>query len=95
VNFYADEESGYYFTDLFYRDGYYYMFNSSDKSLKRKPYKHLLKFGGGLGNPFKDTDIFVLTNDNALTLDAVAARMISSDSVYIQNVPEHRIIPIF
>ena len=95
VKFYASDELSYFFTDLFYRDGYYYIFESSAESLEKKPYEHLLKLEGSLESPLEDSGVFILTNDDTLTFDTVVSKMISSSFQYIQSIPEFRIIMFF
>lgn len=92
VQFNKESVEGPYFLDLFYNDGYYYMFDSSSKSQVKQPYLYLRTLEGKFGNPLKNSGAIVLTNDNALTFDMVMKAMLSSNIDYIKSIPAHKIV---
>lgn len=92
VQFYPDNPSSPFFQDLFFKDGNFYLFDSSSDNLKKQPYSYLLALEGRFGNPKRDSGVVVLTNDNTLTFDTVMKSMLSSDMNYIKSVPEFEII---
>ena len=83
VKFYEESDGSPYFKDLFYRDEYYYLFDSSAESHEKQPYRYLLTLEGQFGSPLKDSGVIVLTNDNTLTFDMVMQSALSSDINYI------------
>lgn len=92
AKFYSEHGSNPFFTDLFYKEGYYYLFDSSAKDLSGKPFKHLLTLKGKFGNPLRDSGIIVLANDNSLTFDLIMSGMLSSNLEYIKSIPEYQLI---
>lgn len=92
VHFYTDNDLGPYFIDLFYTDGYYYLFDSSSENLAKKPFEYLLKLEGKFGKPLQDSGVIVLTNDNSLTFKTVMMSMLSSSLEFIQSVPEYKLV---
>lgn len=92
AQFYTDNPAGPFFLDLYYRDGSYYLFDSSADDLKKRPYPHLLTLKGQFGNPKRDSGVVVLANDNTLTFDSVMRSMVSSSMEDIKSVPEFQLI---
>lgn len=92
AKFYSEHEGNPFFTDLFYKEGYYYLFDSSAKDLSGKPFKHLLTLKGQFGNPLRDSGVIVLANDRSLTFDLIMSGMLSSNSEYIKSIPEYQLI---
>ncbi len=92
VNFYPEYTDSPYFLDLFYDDGYYYLFDSSSENQQKQPYSYLLTLEGQFGNPSKASGVIVLTNDDVLTFDKVMSVMISSNMDYIKSVSPFRIV---
>jgi len=83
---------GSFFLDLFYNDGYYYLFDSSSKNQEKQPFLYLLVLEGKCGNPLRDSAVIVLTNDNTLTFDMVWKALISSSLVVINSIPSFKIV---
>jgi len=92
VQFYTENKESPFFTDLFYNDGYYYLFDSSAVNLKKEPFLYLLTLECKIKNPFKNTSVIVLTNDSTLTYEKVEMRLISSYTDYMKSVPPFRIV---
>ncbi len=92
AKFYSEYGSSPFFADLFYNEGYYYLFDSSAKDLSGKPFKHLLTLKGKFGNPLRDSGVVVLANDNSLTFDLIMSGMVSSNLEYIKSIPEYQLI---
>jgi len=92
VSFYTEDKNSPYFVDLFYKDGYYYLFDSSAENSEKKPFKYLLKLKGQFGNLSRDSSVILLTDDNSLTFDMVITSMISSNLEFIKSVPEYKLI---
>lgn len=92
VNFYTEYTDSPYFLDLFYDDGYYYLFDSSAENQQKQPYSYLLTLDGQFGNPLKASSVIVLTNDNTLTFNKVMSVMISSNMDYIKSVSPFKIV---
>lgn len=90
--FYTDSTGSPYFLDLFYEDGYYYMFDSSAENQERRPYLHLLTLEGRFGNPVKDSGVIILTDDGSLTFDKVMKAMLSSNMTYIKSVSPFKLV---
>lgn len=91
VSFQSDADDV-YFCDLFYRDGLFYLFDSSAKVQTPQSYKYLLKINGTVGIPKKDRYMYILTDDDTLTYDLVFQSMFSSNSEVIKSISKHRII---
>ncbi len=94
VKFYSESAGSTYFLDLFYMDGYYYLFDSSAKNQEKYPYKYLLTLEGRFGNPQKDSSVILLTNDNTLTFDMVMRSVFSSNMDYIKSIPPYKLIMV-
>jgi hypothetical protein len=92
IKFYTENTDGPYFSDLFYEDGYYYLFDSSAKNQEKQPYLYLLTLEGKFGNPLRDSGVILLTNDHTLTFDTVMRVMISSNMDYIKSVSPFKLI---
>ena len=92
VSLYTDVEDGPYYTDLFFNNGYYYLFDSTAEEQTKEPFKYLLTLEGPFGNPKRDSGVIVLTNDESLTFDEVMGSMLSSSMEYIQSVPPYRLV---
>jgi len=86
----ADE--GPYYTDLFYKDGYYYLFDSTAETKDAKPFRYLLTLEGQFGSSKRDTTAVVLTDDDKLTLEDILNAMISSNMDDIRNVSPYRLV---
>jgi hypothetical protein len=94
ANFYTEYTDGPYFNDLYYEEGYYYLFDSSGEDQSKYPFSYLLTLEGKIGNPLKDSGFIVLTNDDSLTFDKVWIVMISSNMNVIQSVSPFKIVMI-
>lgn len=92
TEFYTENRDSPYFLDLFYEDGYYYLFNSSAENQQKQPYSYLLTLEGQFGNPLKNSSAIVLTDDNTLTFEKVMKAMLSSNTDYIKSVSPFRVI---
>lgn len=90
--FYTEDNDGPYFNELYYKDGYYYLFDSRGEDQNKNPFSYLLTLEGQIGNPLKDSGVIVLTNDDSLTFNMVWRVMISSSSTYIQSVSPFKIV---
>lgn len=94
VSFHTKNENSPFFEDLFYRDGYYYCFDSSAENQEKHPFLYLLTLEGQFGNPLKDTVIIILTDDNTLTFDNIIQSALSSDINYRKNMSPFKLIMI-
>lgn len=92
VSFYTDDTTSPYYSDLFFKDGYYYLFDSSSDKQDMQPFSYLLTLKGQFGQPSKDRGVVVLTNDNTLTFDVVMKSMVSSSFDYIKSVSPYRVV---
>lgn len=92
VKFYTESTGSPYFLDLFYEDGYYYLFDSSAENQEKQPYLYLLTLEGKFGNPVRDSSVILLTNDDTLTFGTVMKALISSNMDYIKSVSPFRIV---
>lgn len=89
ANFFEDDDVVYY-TDLFYDEAGYHYFESTAENLSDRPYKYLLQLTGTMPNAVKDSSVTVLTDDAALTFEAVMSTLYSSDSAAAEKVSEFR-----
>jgi len=92
IKFYTESTESPFFLDLFYVDGYYYLFDSSAENQEKQPYLYLLTLDGKFGNPLKDSSVIVLTNDDTLTFDTLMRVMLSSNMDSIISVSPFRIV---
>lgn len=92
AEFYTEEEKGPFFLDVFYRDGSYYLFDSSAKTFEKHPFKHLLTLTGKNGIPKRDSKAVVLTDDEKLTFDEVWKYFISSDTRVTDQISPFKVI---
>jgi hypothetical protein len=92
VSFSKDSVDSPFFLDLFYNNGYYYLFDSSSKENEKQPYSYLRSLEGKFGNPLKDSGVVVLTNDNKLTFDMVMKSLTSSNTEDIKSIPLFKIV---
>jgi len=90
--FFTDDSDYPYITDIFYKDGAYYLFDSTADSFKKQPYKYLLILEGQFGNPLRDSGVVILSDDNSLTFDTVMKTMLSSDMNYINSISDYRLV---
>ncbi len=90
--YFSDESDYPYIIDLFYREGAYYLFDSSADSLQKQPYKFLLTLEGQFGIPLRDSGVVILSDDNSLTFDVVMKSMLSSDMNFIESISNYRFI---
>lgn len=92
ASFLTEDTSSPFFRDLFFNDGYYYLFNSSSEQQDVHRFSYLLTLDGQFGNPSKNKRIVILTNDKALTFDVVMKSLLSSNMDYKQSVPLYRLV---
>lgn len=92
IKFYTESTDSPYFLDLFYRDGYYYPFDSSADNLEKQSYSYLLTLKGQIGRPLKDSSVIVLTNDDTLTFDKIMKAPLSSSISYKESISQFKII---
>ena len=92
VRFFKESIDSPYFLDLFYKDGHYYAFNSSEENQEKNPFLYLLTLEGKFGNPLRDTGVILLTDDNTLTFDMVMKSALSSDMNYKKSIPPFKLI---
>jgi hypothetical protein len=92
VQFYTDSVEDPFFIDLFYNDGYYYLFDSSSINQEKQPLLYLLKLDGSYGNPVRDSGVIVLANDDTLTFDMVMKALSSSSTEVINSIPAFKIV---
>ncbi|OPX42557.1 hypothetical protein CLHUN_35240 [Ruminiclostridium hungatei] len=92
VKFYTESADSPYFSDLFYNDGYFYLFDSSSKSQVKQPYLYLKTLEGRFGDPLRDSGAIVLTNDAALTFDMVMKSIYSSNLNSIKDISPFQIV---
>lgn len=92
ASFSSEDSTSPYFSDLFFENGYYYLFDSSSDKQNMQPYSYLLTLEGQFGSPSKNSRIVVLTNDNALTFNVVMKSLLSSSMEYKQSVPLYRLV---
>lgn len=89
VDYYDDEV---YFSDLFYIDGYYRVFDSNAEDLKDRKFKRLLRLEGKLPNAVKSGSVTILTDDENLTYRDVMWSFLSSDLNYSRSLPPFELI---
>lgn len=93
ATFYIEEEtSGPFFCDLFFNEGYYYLFDGSSDNLEKQPFLYLLTLEGKFGIPLRDSGVVVLTDDSTLTFPVVMKSMYSSSMDFIQSVSTYRLV---
>jgi len=92
VSFLSDGISSPSFRDLYFHDGYYYLFDSSSDKQDVQKFSYLLTLEGQFGNPLKDSRVVVLTNDNKINFNAVMKSLLSSSMDYKQSVPPCRLV---
>jgi hypothetical protein len=90
--FYTESADSPYFLDLYYENGYYYLFDSTAENHESKPYLYLLTLEGKFGNPVRDSSVIVLTDDDTLTFDTIMKVLTSSNSEYIKSVSPFKVI---
>jgi hypothetical protein len=93
VNFFTEDTEDTtipYFLDLFFNDGFYYLFDSSSDKQNLQPFSYLLRLEGQFGHLKKDTSVVVLTNDNALTFNVVMKAFVSSQ--FKPGGPPHKVV---
>lgn len=92
VGFFEENINEPYFVDIFFNDGYYYLFDNTAESQEKEPFLYLLELEGKAGIPEKDCGAVILTNDNTLTFDDVMTSMLSSDLETIQSISPYRLV---
>lgn len=92
VEYFTEDKESPYFLDLFYNQGYYYLFDSSADNKEKSPYLYLLTLEGMFGNPEKKSGVVVLSNDNTLTFDMVMKSLTSSSTEEINKIPSYKLI---
>ncbi len=85
-------DSGPLIKDLYFYNGNYYLFDSSSNQQQAQPYSFLLTLEGQFGNPRKDSWVVVLTNDRALTFDAVIKSLLSSYMDFQKSAPRYQLV---
>ncbi|NOU78101.1 hypothetical protein GC101_04325 [Paenibacillus sp. LMG 31459] len=80
------------YSDLFFQDGKYYIFESADETGEPTPFSYLLTLRGKSGNPSRDTTVTLLTNDNKLTFDKYMTALYSSNTEVIKSVLPNQLI---
>lgn len=85
-----DEDTLY--SDLYYRDGSYQLFDSSSEDMKVEKFKYLLDLQGRMSNAVRNSHFVVLTDDEELTFENVIRRMISSSMDVINSISSYRIV---
>jgi len=97
VSFFTEDKKSPYFKDLFYQDGYYYLFDSSaetEKNQEKEPFLHLLTLVQYPKEPLKGLSIIVLTNDNTLTFKKFNEAMYSSNSEVSRSILPYKLVAI-
>ncbi len=94
VSFFTENADSPFFEDLFYKDGYYYCFDSSAEDLMKHPYQYLLTLEGQFGKPLRDSVVIILTDDNTLTFDNIMQSAISSDINFKKSISPFKLIMI-
>ncbi|GEM_PF-1446935 len=92
VSFLSEGISSPSFRDLYFQDGYYYLFDSSSDKQDVQKFSYLLTLEGQFGNPLKDSQVVVLTNDNKLNFNAVMKSLLSSSMDYKQSVSPYKLV---
>ncbi|OAB38637.1 hypothetical protein PMSD_06375 [Paenibacillus macquariensis subsp. defensor] len=92
VSFSTEDTTSPYFSDLFFNDGYYYLFDSSSDKQEKQPFLFLLTLEGRFGNPSKDSGVVILTNDNTLSFDVVMKSVLSSNFDYKKSISPYRLV---
>lgn len=92
VQIYTKDTKAVYFHDIYYIDGYYYIFDSSAESNKKEPFSYLLTLEGKIGDPLRDSSAVILTNNNTLTFEKFMKAMFSSNRVVIKSIGPYEII---
>lgn len=91
--FYDNEEGiSSSYSDLFFQDGKYCIFESANESGEPAPFSYLLTLRGKSGNPSRDTTVTLLTNDSTLTFDKYMTALYSSNSEVIKSVLPNQLI---
>lgn len=81
-----------YYSDLFFKDGYYRVFSSDSSDLKDYKFKHLLQLSGTLPNAAKSGKVVIITDDEKLTYKDVMWVYFSSDSSYSENISPFKLV---
>lgn len=92
VRFFTEDSNSPYFNDLFFNEGYYYLFDSSSENQEKEPFLYLLTLKGKFGIPLQDSGVVVLTDDNTLTFDDIMKAMLSSDFDYMQSISPYKLV---
>ena len=90
-----EDNTSSYYSDVFFKDCYYYLIDSSSDKQNLQPFSYLLTLEGKFGSQAKDSRVVVLTNDNALTFNVVMKSLLSSSMEYKQSVPSYRLVMFF
>jgi len=97
VSFFTEDKKGPYFKDLFYQDGYYYLYDSSattEKKEEKVPFSYMLVLKQDLSDYWKPLSMIVLTNDKTLTFEKLDKAMLSCNSEALKSVWPYRIVTI-
>ncbi len=92
IIFFKSRDDNPYYSDLFYNEGYYYVFDSTEENQEKTAYKYLLHLKGQFGNPVKDTGVVILTDDDTLTFEQVMQSGLSSDLNYKKSISPYKLI---
>jgi len=84
------EPKGPAYLDLYYKDGSYYMFNSTKKNEQKKPYEYLLTLDGRMPSAAVTETYFVLANDNTWTFEKLSNIVFSSNREKLKSLSEIR-----
>lgn len=79
-------------TDVYFIDGFYYVFQNSSDMQNARPYRFLLELEGVFGSPRRSMDAVILTDDKSMTFDDVIQSMISSNSEVIKKTSKYDLI---
>jgi hypothetical protein len=81
-----------YYSDLFFKDGNYRVFNSDSNDLQDYKFTHLLQLTGTLPNAAKSGKVVIITDDENLTYKDVMWSYFSSDSEYSKNISSFKLV---
>lgn len=89
------DDGGPYFNDIYYREGNYYLFDSSAETNQKSPFKYLLTLEGKDGIPEKDSGIIILTDDKNLTFEEIKLSLYSSSTEVINSISPYKLVTFY
>lgn len=92
AKFYSDHIDQPYFMDLYFQDDSYYAFDSSVDQEEAVGFSYLLTLDGEFGNPVRENQLILLTNDDSVTFAQWTKAIFSSQLSVSRRIDPYKLI---